>query len=479
MTHKVGVYWAPHHDQRPVLDYIAALKPPVVRVMTEDVQHISDAYSRSPTSIIIPRIYHIDDDGGRAVREMNENPTEAGKKHVTQTVAMIDLWRSQAATRGIPFPPQEQIIIGGANEPNAGAKYPIINDYARSFGFQAMRASYRAVLVILGVGHPATSGKDWASWKDFSTLQAILDAGNHWVETHGYWQREGPFHEWTDIQGETRRDYPALAGRHHACTLKAPHLIGECGIDGGIFDRNPRYGWGNYGLSVDEFSKQLEVNHDALAHNVVAMLPYTSDYQNDEWGGFDVIPVHDSILAWASQKHVTSKEDPDVPDVGTPPNNVFMPVIIAPDDDETMQDDDEFEEAVKFVLSWEGGYVNDPIDPGGETNFGISKRAHPDEDIENMTLERAKEIYHDEYWEPAAGNLSWPLSLVYFDTAVLHGPGAAEFWLDKYAFGDDWPTVLAFLYERLRVYLVSDNREHFADGWARRTIALKQYAETS
>ena len=36
-----------------------------------------------------------------------------------------------------------------------------------------------------------------------------------------------------------------------------------------------------------------------------------------------------------------------------------------------------FETAVNTTLQYEGGYVNDPNDPGGETNFGISKKAYP------------------------------------------------------------------------------------------------------
>jgi len=33
----------------------------------------------------------------------------------------------------------------------------------------------------------------------------------------------------------------------------------------------------------------------------------------------------------------------------------------------------EFEDIIEVVLKHEGGYVNDPKDPGGETNFGIAK----------------------------------------------------------------------------------------------------------
>ena len=44
-----------------------------------------------------------------------------------------------------------------------------------------------------------------------------------------------------------------------------------------------------------------------------------------------------------------------------------------------------FDEIISVVLHHEGGYVNDPKDPGGETNYGISKRAYPDVDIKNLT----------------------------------------------------------------------------------------------
>ena len=59
----------------------------------------------------------------------------------------------------------------------------------------------------------------------------------------------------------------------------------------------------------------------------------------------------------------------------------------------------DFEKAVEFVLRMEGGYVNDPKDPGGETNFGIAKKSYPGVDIKNLTEEQAEEIYKRDYWE--------------------------------------------------------------------------------
>lgn len=59
-----------------------------------------------------------------------------------------------------------------------------------------------------------------------------------------------------------------------------------------------------------------------------------------------------------------------------------------------------FDEAIGFVLENEGGYADNPDDPGGETRYGISKRAYPDIDIKNLTVAQAEQIYERDYWNP-------------------------------------------------------------------------------
>lgn len=61
---------------------------------------------------------------------------------------------------------------------------------------------------------------------------------------------------------------------------------------------------------------------------------------------------------------------------------------------------DEIRRAILKTIKKEGGYVNDPLDAGGETHYGISKRAFPDEDIKGMTIWRAMEIYRKWYADP-------------------------------------------------------------------------------
>ena len=81
-----------------------------------------------------------------------------------------------------------------------------------------------------------------------------------------------------------------------------------------------------------------------------------------------------------------------------------------------------FEEIIKDVLKHEGGYVNDPHDAGGETNFGIAKRWYPNIDIKNLTKEQAKKIYHQDYWRPGKCDEVPPqLRHIYFDMCVNFG----------------------------------------------------------
>lgn len=85
-----------------------------------------------------------------------------------------------------------------------------------------------------------------------------------------------------------------------------------------------------------------------------------------------------------------------------------------------------FEEAVKQVLKHEGGYVNDPVDPGGETNMGISKKAYPYLNIKELTVQDVKDIYYKDYWlKGQCPKLPQELQHIYFDMVVNMGKSRA------------------------------------------------------
>lgn len=91
-----------------------------------------------------------------------------------------------------------------------------------------------------------------------------------------------------------------------------------------------------------------------------------------------------------------------------------------------------FDASMAEVFSHEGGYVNDPRDPGGETNMGISKRSYPREDIRGMTRERAAAIYRRDYWNRVKGDqLPDGIDLVAFDPAVNSGVSRGSRWLQS------------------------------------------------
>ena len=85
-----------------------------------------------------------------------------------------------------------------------------------------------------------------------------------------------------------------------------------------------------------------------------------------------------------------------------------------------------FNEIIEQVLEHEGGYVNDPNDLGGETKYGITKRFYPELNIKELTEEKAKQIYKDDYWDKnRVESLPQNLWHIYFDMCVNMGKRTA------------------------------------------------------
>ncbi len=85
-----------------------------------------------------------------------------------------------------------------------------------------------------------------------------------------------------------------------------------------------------------------------------------------------------------------------------------------------------FEKAFGIILDWEGGYVNDPGDPGGETKFGISKRSYPNVKINELTREDAADIYKRDFWDACkCDEFPPPVAILLFDAAIQHGQETA------------------------------------------------------
>lgn len=91
-----------------------------------------------------------------------------------------------------------------------------------------------------------------------------------------------------------------------------------------------------------------------------------------------------------------------------------------------------FDLAFDRLMGHEGGYVNDPEDPGGETNWGISKRTYPQVDIAQLTRENAKVIYKKDFWDRVrADQLYDGVAFQTFDFAVNSGIETAVRYLQR------------------------------------------------
>ncbi len=89
-----------------------------------------------------------------------------------------------------------------------------------------------------------------------------------------------------------------------------------------------------------------------------------------------------------------------------------------------------FDEAFERLIGHEGGYVNHPNDPGGETNWGITRSVARSEgytgSMRDMPRSTAKEIDRRAYWHRAKADQYDPaIGFQVFDAAVNHGIGQA------------------------------------------------------
>lgn len=152
-----------------------------------------------------------------------------------------------------------------------------------------------------------------------------------------------------------------------------------------------------------------------------------------------------------------------------------------------------FDLAFDRLLGSEGGYSNNPEDPGGETNWGVSKREYPTIDIKNLTRGQAKLIYLRDFWMKInADTLYDGVGFQAFDFAVNSGIGTAIRYLQRaVGVADDgyWgpvstaaaaamsesDTIMRLNAERLDFMTRLKNWPNASRGWARRIAQNLRY----
>lgn len=164
-----------------------------------------------------------------------------------------------------------------------------------------------------------------------------------------------------------------------------------------------------------------------------------------------------------------------------------------------------FEKSLAALLEDEGGFVNNPADPGGMTNLGVTKAAweeyvgHPvsEKDMRALTPISVSQFYKKKYWDRVrADELQDGLDYCVFDVAVNSGPGRAIKFLQTEcgvpADGGFGPTTFAavsqFKDEALKKFITGYCQERlkfmqslpawstFGKGWGNRVAKVEKRA---
>ena len=152
-----------------------------------------------------------------------------------------------------------------------------------------------------------------------------------------------------------------------------------------------------------------------------------------------------------------------------------------------------FDRAFDLLIGNEGGYVNNQKDPGGETNWGITKTVAVANsytgDMRTMPKEAAKGIYKKMYWDKLqCEQLPFVVAFQLFDAGVNHGNAQAVKFLqralsvtDDGVIGaktiaavsklEDLQIVMLFNAERIDFYAALKTFSTFGKGWVRRVAS--------
>jgi lysozyme family protein len=202
------------------------------------------------------------------------------------------------------------------------------------------------------------------------------------------------------------------------------------------------------------------------------------------------------------QDKIALQPQPRAPPVQAPAQAPVPVQAAAPAKPSDPQGSSRFDACMPFIFKAEGGYSDNPADPGGPTNFGITLatlkayEGNPNltaDDVKTLTRATATEIYRTAYWNRMqCGALPAGLDLEVFDFGVNSGPAESVKTLQRIVGvtqdGSVGPITLAalgqfnvadligrFAQARLAFYQ-GLNMPEFEQGWATRVAQIQTAA---
>jgi lysozyme family protein len=164
---------------------------------------------------------------------------------------------------------------------------------------------------------------------------------------------------------------------------------------------------------------------------------------------------------------------------------------------------DNFPECFALTLKYEGGFVNDPHDPGGATNMGITRdtlsayfgRAATVNDVRHLKLDTVQRIYHLNYWNAVRGDdLPAGVDLAVYDFAVHSGVHRAIIGMQRaLGIADDGKlgpitlqsvrttsaqnTIMGICADRFEMMRKLSTWHRYANGWTARVNSVMSSAD--
>jgi lysozyme family protein len=145
-----------------------------------------------------------------------------------------------------------------------------------------------------------------------------------------------------------------------------------------------------------------------------------------------------------------------------------------------------FNDCLTRVLKDEGGYTNDPRDPGGPTNFGITLKDYrlyvnplgTAENVRTMNINDAKRIYKGKYWDALdCDSLSSGVDYTVFDYGVNSGLGRPRKALERFKSLKGIQLIDAINNERMSFLRALHTFPVFGKGWTRRVEGVRTYSK--
>jgi hypothetical protein len=472
MGHIWGINWQRYHADQYDLPHIERMQYKAVLLyewMWNNADFCRELLAVLPSDcIIICRDHPLSEQKA----DMYADPAGTGRRHAAE-------WGAKFRD-GRVFIPRNRCWVQGINEPDTNHAQAAVDIYTANLARDLWDLHQtRCAGWVFGTGHPSTVGLQPTApvdWHWYATSAAVLSECGGIASFHAYGS-------WNNMALDNH------LCRAETCPYELPAVFDEFGIDEGIVGQHGQ-GW-KYHLSPDQYIAWLDAAQVRVRERMArskldlkALCLFTYDYSAD-WKSFDVQGIREKLeTGWTTPAYTPPDNGhtihlPTVPNDGVP-----TPPIGDGDESPTAEtpemQPDLFDRAYEFVRRWEGGWADDERDPGGATMRGITfvtfanwrkmqGMGYPSkDDLRAIQDDEVNAIYRAWYWHASgADDLPWPMALVQFDTAVLHGSGAARAWL-----AESGGNALRYLALRLRSYTTMQHWPAFGAGWTNRVSDL-------